>query len=592
MHAAGDLARRVQARDGLAGLIEHLRGGVDHHAAHRVMDARGNLDRVEGRGVQRLREGQTAKGLVALRVHSRVPVLHRLGEDRRIGADRLGQRLIAVAGDGVALGRVARVGGGGVHHLLVDDRVGVAALLRQLGGGDDVAGLQLVDEALALLVDEDRAVAADALGDQRRGLRIDGRMNLNLLQVHSRRADGHGHVDAVAGRARRVGGHEALEVRGIRRHALEIRAEAAGRQDDGLRGDGVVAVLRGDLDAGHLAVLHDELGRRGVQAQVDLRFLADVRGQHLDQVRAHRRGLALVGQRAMDAHDARAAERADAGQVRVLGRQPVDGVGRAVHQRHDQVEVVDALAADHRVQREELGRVEVALGIGLVGLKLRLDSRDEVGELLAVGFLRARDGLLHGGGRRVLPLVGVLEGGLRRVHAARRAGGVAAGGAGLLDDDDALHAAVNRLQRRGHARAARADDHDVALGVADLNDVGLNQAGGLQRGGGRLAHGVAGHGRARNAVNFSALRLDDLRGIGAVLAGLEAAEAGGLAVALDLGRGDLAILDGQGHDDLADAVCSAGEGLRARAGRHQQHQQRAQQNRTKLFHKSSSLYQR
>ena len=285
----------------------------------------------------------------------------------------------------------------------------------------------------------------------------------------------------------------------------------------------------------------------------------------------------------MNAHDGRAAEGADGHEVRVLGSQPVDGVRGVVHQGHDQVEVVDALAADHGIQGEQLRGIEVADRVGLVRLKLRLDGRNQISQLRIL-FLRAGDGLLDRGGGGVLPLVLVLRGGLRGVHAARRAGGVAAGGAGLLHDDDVLHAQVSRLQRSGHARAAGADDDDVAVGVLDSHVLGLHQA--------RRDHGFLGrrldrvgrHGRAGDAVDAGALRLHDLRGKGAVLAGFKAAEARGLAVAGDDGFGDLAVLHGQGDGHRADAVVIAGKGFSRRAGDHAGQHQHGKKNGCKLFH--------
>ena len=183
-----------------------------------------------------------------------------------------------------------------------------------------------------------------------------------------------------------VGGHKARELRLERGHAVEVGAEAAAGQNDGLGADGVFAVLALDLHADSLAVFHDQLGRGGVGAQVDLILGLHVGGQHLDQIRADRGGLAVLGGGAMDALDARAAEGADVGQVRVLGGQPVDGLGGVARQGHDQIQVVQALAADHGIQREQLDGIKVAGRVRLVCLKLRLDGRDQIADLVAVYF--------------------------------------------------------------------------------------------------------------------------------------------------------------------------------------------------------------
>lgn len=111
------------------------------------------------------------------------------------------------------------------------------------------------------------------------------------------------------------------------RNAVKVSAEAAAGKDDRLGTNGVFAVLVLHLHADSLAVFHDQLGRSGVHAQVDLAFRVHVSGQHLDQIRAYRRGLAILGGGTMDTLDARAAEGTDIGQVRVLGRQPVNRLG-------------------------------------------------------------------------------------------------------------------------------------------------------------------------------------------------------------------------------------------------------------------------
>ena len=156
VHAAGDFASSIQARDRLASLGQNLSSGVDLHAAHGVMDARGNLHSVVRSGVQRLGEGHTAKLSIRLSRNSRIPGVQGLGENGSVGAHGSGELLNGVAHHGKALGVVAVVGGGSVHHLLIDDGPGVAALLSELSSGHDVAGLQLVDEALARAVDVDQ----------------------------------------------------------------------------------------------------------------------------------------------------------------------------------------------------------------------------------------------------------------------------------------------------------------------------------------------------------------------------------------------------------------------------------------------------
>ena len=89
----------------------------------------------------------------------------------------------------------------------------VGAVDVELGGdgaGDDVAGLELVDEALAGGVAEQGAVTPQRLGQERPGhgrVVQGGGMELDELDIGDRRADPQGHRHAVTGGLHRVGGH-------------------------------------------------------------------------------------------------------------------------------------------------------------------------------------------------------------------------------------------------------------------------------------------------------------------------------------------------------------------------------------------------
>ena len=84
-----------------------------------------------------------------------------------------------------------------------------SSMRRGHGPADHVAGRQLVDEALAVGVAEQRAVAAQRLGQQRAGhgrVVQRGRVELHELDVGHRHAGPQRHGDAVAGGLGRVGG--------------------------------------------------------------------------------------------------------------------------------------------------------------------------------------------------------------------------------------------------------------------------------------------------------------------------------------------------------------------------------------------------
>ena len=60
-------------------------------------------------------------------------------------------------------------------------------------------------------------------------------MNLDLLHIHGGSADFSGHQDALALNAGGIGGHEAGQVRLVLHNHVQVGAETAGGQDNGLR---------------------------------------------------------------------------------------------------------------------------------------------------------------------------------------------------------------------------------------------------------------------------------------------------------------------------------------------------------------------
>ena len=530
------------------------------------MDTGGDLHSVVGSGVQGVGEAGAAKVGVILGLNVAVPLLHGLCEGSCIDAHSLAQLLVGSAGDGVALLDVALDDAGSIDHGLIDDQPAVAAGLSDLSGGDDVTGADLVDEALAFLVDEDSAVAAQALGDEGSGVGLNGGVDLDLVHVHGSSADGLSHLDALALDAGGVGGHEALQLGLVLDDHVEVCTEAAGSQNDclGVDGDGLTGST-GGLDAHGSAVgIGQDLSCSGVQHHLDAGLLA-VLLQQGDHVGADGNGLALCVHRAMDALDGCTAEAGDVVQGDAVLVQPVDGVSRVCAQGLDQLGVVDALAADHGIQLHQLDRVEVAGGVGLIGSPLLGDGLCQSGDGLVVGVLlgSSLQGLLDAG--RLAELVLVLINRLAGVHAAGSADGVTAHHGLALEDDDGL-ALSGSGDGSSHACAACTDDDDICVngGVlggsvvlhSDLVVIGV-QAGSGQGSCSSLLDGGRGDGSARHAVHGDAAALGDLAGhLGDGLR----ADALGLFLALGGAAGDGAVGQGQGDGNVAaEALGSAGE---------------------------------
>ena len=172
----------------------------------------------------------------------------------------------------------------------------------------------------------------------------------------------------------------------------------------------------------------------------------------------------------------------------------------------------------------------------------------------------------------------------------------AADGGHLLQQDD-LRAVVRRLDRRGDARAARADDDDIRgqFNRFALDRLGLKRrlervdirAGRLKRLFRRLEDRPGGHGRARHGVHRQALLLHDRRGNAL---DRRVADARRLPVGDDLHLLNLRLADR--HGDLQRAADARALALidarrHGQGARRQEHQHRQQQGKYALLHGSS-----
>ena len=545
MDAAGDLASRVQAGDHVAVGVQHMGVGVDHDAAHGVVDGGlGDQHVVRALLGDRDQVAALVEFLVLTVGAILVPVGHGLLQVLSIHAEMLAARLEGIslhqlaAGEQVLiLGLVGLGHAGLLHGVLIPEQVRARAGLFGHGLGDHVAGLQLLDEALALLVHQ-HAVAVQAhVGhvQQRAGLGVTGGIGLDVLHVHGIRADGGGHGDAVAGAAHCVGGQDLLIHGGVVGLAhLHIGAEAAGGQHHVLRAEfhGLAVVL--GLRADDLAILHHQLGGAGVGENGHAQVL-DLRPQLVDQLHG---GSALRHQGALH--------------------------GVAAEEQHVVLEF------DIHVVAQPLGRVQ---GVG----------RQHVVQLgIAAGLRQVGLHLLHAVHAFLLqPVAG-------RGDLATGQQGVAADVVHLFDQYD-VRAGLLGLDSSSHARAARADHQHIAvIGVLQLRrfgglaggdqafriDAGLRQGvlhGGDERGRGQ---GRAGDGLDVHGVAGQHLLLQILHG--------HVAQALGLFVFQNVDVLDRAALNGDldgniaGLAALADAGKGAVLGKRGKAHRHHQSEHQTQ----------------
>ena len=146
--AASDFTRSEEARDNLTLRVVDLGERVDLDAAHRVVNSRGDQNGVERALVEVARHIGTAEsvligGLAGLpRIHRG---LQRVGRNAHLAGDFIERSAV----EAVLLLDVVVRGLQGLLHIAVEEQVSNAVLLLQDGGGNLVAGFELVEEALA-----------------------------------------------------------------------------------------------------------------------------------------------------------------------------------------------------------------------------------------------------------------------------------------------------------------------------------------------------------------------------------------------------------------------------------------------------------
>ena len=296
---------------------------------------------------------------------------------------------------------------------VVDHEVSDSARLLQFVSGHHVARQELIREALAVLVQQEAAAGTHRFRDQSAVLLDNGRVNLDLLDVGEASANLLGEDDAVTGSARVVRRGEALQFRTILLNHLVVRAKTAGRENHSLRVDGFHSLRSLHLDAGHLAVLHQDLRHAVIETHVDM-ILIRAFAKHTHNFDTDRRTIA----RTMTAGTGLAAAATHTmAEVSAEVEEPFFSGGSVFRQSLDERRVIQTVAAADRISGEAFRRV----------------VRDAVSLLL-----------LRAGG----------------VHFTFGAVGVAAEVGHLLKHDN-LGALFGRGDGGGQASAARTDNDDV-----------------------------------------------------------------------------------------------------------------------------------
>ena len=219
---------------------------------------------------RRAQRGGTAKVIVMLFFNEAVVALQRI-EKSMVIHPQFFRQLARRAGAGDETFGDVLVGGFVFRpHVLVKDDIREVLRQRDNRGGDLIAGLHFVEEAVSLRVHQNRPAAANRFGNQIRGLLFDGRVDLDFAHIHGARADAFKQRDTAAGGPFMVGGHKTRQIRAVFHHHRAVGAEAAGGHHNALRLYHSGFVFIGEqAHAADLIAAHQDLFHRRIQQDID-----------------------------------------------------------------------------------------------------------------------------------------------------------------------------------------------------------------------------------------------------------------------------------------------------------------------------------
>ena len=345
MHAASDLTCGKQAGNRLLAWLHHLRTAVDAYPAHGEVDARLDLNRVEGAGGDGARQIVTFEIGIVLGGLILVVGRHGLRQCRGIDAD-----LLAQCGQRFAFGHQTQMEEAFHHlHALLDafvknEESGLLCLC-QHGGRGLVARRHFIDEALAFAVHQNGTGSAHRFADQRLGADRLRRVNLDLVEIKEFAADFLHQVVRIARGSGLAGAGEFGEVRTQFGDFFRAAAVAARSQYHGTRHDVVtIPATIFHFNAGNGTFVHQELFDARMGAYRNAALLGIIK-QQLRDIRAESR----AADRLQGAVNLCAAATYQTGQLRAQTGQPAHGIGRFARHQFDQFLLVALTAAFHRV---------------------------------------------------------------------------------------------------------------------------------------------------------------------------------------------------------------------------------------------------
>lgn len=213
--AAGDFARCVEAFNGLAVDIHHVRLGVDLQAAHRMVNRWRHDRRPVRTFIQTVlgQAGAAAELVALLYLAELIPRGNRLLEILGVDAGSLGKIVKRLADKRLVLTqKIRNLDAVGIAPVLIRqirlcgrDDIENVVLLYQASLGKHIAAFEFIDKAVAVLVDVNaRALGHLVVGCA--GIRISRRQQLDVAHVDSCSSQLERQVDAVAGDRRQIRG--------------------------------------------------------------------------------------------------------------------------------------------------------------------------------------------------------------------------------------------------------------------------------------------------------------------------------------------------------------------------------------------------
>lgn len=183
VNAAGHFAAGIQTRNHRAFGGDHLGLGIDLDTAHRVMDARRNLNhipRTAGRDIP-LPVVFAGKFRIVLVFAGRIPRRKAVGDSLRVApnirGNFIGIRTMRHNAQLIIGRNVAIV----IIEILIKHDIRICASLFQNRACNNITIIALVRETLAFRIKQNTAGLANALRDERCGALLDGRVRLNLI---------------------------------------------------------------------------------------------------------------------------------------------------------------------------------------------------------------------------------------------------------------------------------------------------------------------------------------------------------------------------------------------------------------------------